>query len=304
MKSEKRHELQKNELADWLGNHVEGATEYFWPVVGGVVVAFALAIGIVWYLNARESAAAIAWDKYYQAFAEREREAELKKVAEVYSDSAAAQWAQLGSADLSLAQATKLMFSDKSEATSRVKEAIDGYQSVLSKARDPELTTRAQFGMARAQETMCQPEEARKFYELVAKSNKDSALGKEAARAAARLADPKTVEFLKWFAAAEPRKPAPIGHGGIPGMPPFNVPNDLPERPDLSLPGPLNFDPGKLPEDSPKFDFPKADDTPKPDAPKTDAPKSETPKSEAPPAAAPKGEAPKSEPAESKKPGE
>src|SRR5687768_8598808 len=110
MKAEKRHELQKNELADWIGAHAEGASDYFWPIVGGVVAAFALAVGIVWYLNTRDSAAATAWDKYYQAFAEREREAELKKVADSYSDSTAALWARLSYADMTLAKAADLMF--------------------------------------------------------------------------------------------------------------------------------------------------------------------------------------------------
>jgi hypothetical protein len=73
MKSEKRHEMQKNELADWLGNHAEAAADYFWPVAGGIIVAFAGAIGIAWYLNTRDANSAAAWDKYYQAFAERER---------------------------------------------------------------------------------------------------------------------------------------------------------------------------------------------------------------------------------------
>jgi hypothetical protein len=289
MKSEKRHELQKNELADWIGNHAEGASEYFWPIVGGVVAAFALAVGIAWYMNTREATAAVAWHKYYQAHAELERDAELKQVADDYASSAAAHWAKLGFADLNLARGANLLFKEKSEGNSKLLEAEKAYQDVLDKARDPELITRAQFGMARTKESRCQPEDARKYYEMVAKAEKDSPLGKAAARSAARMADPKTVEFLAWFAKAQPRKPTPVGHGGMPGMPPFNVPTDLPERPDLSLPGPLNIDPGKLPGDAPNLDFPKPGETPAPEAPKPgpapEAPKTEAPKAEPPPAA-------------------
>jgi tetratricopeptide (TPR) repeat protein len=286
MKAEKRHELQKNELADWIGAHAEGASDYFWPIVGGVVAAFALAVGIVWYLNTRDTAAATAWDKYYQAFSEREREAELKKVADSYSDSTAAQWARLSYADMTLAKAADLMFNDRSETTTKLKEAQEAYQSVIDKARDPELLTRAQYGMARVLETNCKPEEAKKYYELVAKANKESPLSQAAARDAERMSDPKTVEFLNWFATATPRKPVPTGHGGFPGLPPLNVPTDLPERPDLSLPGPLNFEPGKLTEETPMptppFKF-SPDDAPKgttPEAPKNDAAPPEAPKSD------------------------
>jgi tetratricopeptide (TPR) repeat protein len=287
MKAEKRHELQKNELADWLGTHAEGAADYFWPIVGGVVVAFALAIGVVWYMNSRDAASATAWDKYYQAFAEREREAELKEVAKTYQDSVAAQWARLAYADIALAKAADLMFNDRTEAKSKLSEAKEAYEEVLKNARDPQILTRAQYGLARALETDCKPEEAKKYYEMVAKTEKDSALGKAAARDAERMADPETVEFLAWFADAKPRKPVPTGHGGIPGLPPLNVPTDLPERPDLSLPGPLNFEPGKLTEEAPeaappKFQF-SPEDSPKgtaPEAPKNDAPKNDTPKAD------------------------
>lgn len=287
MKADKRHELQKNELADWLGNHAEGAADYFWPIVGGVVVAFALAIGVVWYMNSRDAASATAWGKYFQAHGEREDErgAAMKKVADTYKDSVAAQWAKLGYADLALAKAANLMFNDRSEATAKLKEAKDAYEELLKSARDPEILTRAQFGMARTLETDCKPEEAKKYYELVAKADKDSALSKAAARDAERMSDPQTVEFLNWFATAQPRKPTPIGHGGIPGLPPLNVPTDLPERPDLSLPGPLNFEPGKLTEETPSpappFQF-SPDDSPKGDTPKGEAPKSDLPNTRAP----------------------
>ena len=271
MKSAKRHELQTNELADWLGTQAEGAADYFWPVVGGVVVAFAAAIGIAWYITNQDSSAALAWDQYYQAFGEKEREAELKKVADNHPSSAAALWAQQSLADITLAKGANLMFSDRAEARAKLNEAETNYKVVLEKARDPFLLARAQYGMARLQETICQPKEAQKYYEKVAASEKDSPLGKAAARDAARMKKPETIAFLEWFAVQTPKKPVPTGHGGIPGMPPFSVPNDLPERPDISLPGGLNIDSVKPPPADPsKLDFPKPAETPKGDAPPAD----------------------------------
>lgn len=317
MKSEKRHEMQKNELADWLGNHAETAADYFWPVAGGIIVAFAAAIGIAWYLNNRDSSSAAAWDKYYQAFGEREREPELKKVAEDQPNTAAALWALQGYADLNASKGAGLMFADRAEAKSKLQEAADSYKQVLDKSRDPFLLARAQYGMARVQESLCQPEEAKKYYEFVAKSEKDSALGKAAARDAQRMADPQTVEFLDWFSKQTPKRPSPTGHGGIPGLPPLNVPSDLPARPDISLPGNLNLDSvapppaGATPGAAPGgLDFPKPDNAPKGDAP-AEAPKGDAPKfnppSADPPAEAPKADAPKADapkPEEPKKSGE
>lgn len=281
MKSAKRHELQTNQLADWIGNHAEGAADYFWPVVGGVVVAFAAAVGIAWYVSSQDATAALAWDQYYQAFSERDRESFLKKVADDHPSSAAALWARQSVADISLAKGANLMFSDRPEATNKLREAETNYKEVLAKARDPFLRTRAQYGMARCQETLCQPEKAYEYYAKVAASEKDSPLGKASARDAARMKKPETVAFLEWFVKQEPKKPVPTGHGGIPGMPPFQVPNDLPERPDISLPGGLNIDsvapPSVTPGSSPPaagggLEFPKGADTPKGDAPPAPAP--------------------------------
>lgn len=301
MKSEKRHELQKNELADWIGNHAEAAADYFWPIAGGVVVAFAAAIGIAWYLNNRDASSAAAWDQYYQAFSEREREPELKKVAEDQPDSLAALWARQSFADLTRSKGTFLMFTDRPEGEAKLKEAADAYQAVLSKARDPFLLNRAQFGMARTQEALCQPEKAIEYYEMVAKHEPDSALAKAAARDAERLRNPEQVELIAWFAKQQPKKPAPTGHGGIPGLPPLNVPTDLPERPDISLPGGLNLDSvAPPPTTTPGIEFPKPAEappatTPPAEAPATDAPKTEAPKTEAPKTEAPKAETPASE---------
>jgi predicted negative regulator of RcsB-dependent stress response len=314
MKAAKRHELEKNELADWIGNHVEGAAEYFWPVVGGVVIAFAAAVGIAWYINAQDSAAAAAWDQYYQAFAETDRESFLKKVADDYPRSEAALWARQSLADINLAKGAALMFSDRPEATNRLREAETNYKEVLEKTRDPFLLARARYGMGRLQETQCQPEEAIKYYEKVVASEKDSPLGQAAARDIERLKKPEMVAFLDWFAKQEPKKPVPTSHGG---MPPFQVPSDLPERPDISVPGGLNIDsvapppadatpsPGlefPKPADAPKGDetpkaeeaskgndAPKGEEAPQEDALKADAPKADSaPADPAPPAPAPK----------------
>jgi hypothetical protein len=171
-------------------------------------------------------------------------------------------------ADINLSKGANLMFSDRSEGMTKLKEAEANYKEVLEKARDPFLRTRAQYGMARLQETLCQPEQAKKYYDMVAQSEKDSPLGKAAARDAARMAKPETVAFLAWFATQTPKKPVP-GHGGIPGMPPFQVPSDLPERPDISLPSGLNIDSVAPPPATPGsgLEFPKGADAPKGDAP-------------------------------------
>ena len=299
MKSEKRHELQKNELADWLGNRVETYGDYFWPVVGGVVFAFAVAVGIAWYMGSQDAKSATAWNSFYMAYGEADREAELEKVGEVDAGSPAALWALQGAGDIALSKGSNLMFTDRAEAGTHLKQAKDNYQAVLDRARDPLLLSRAQYGMAKLLETECQPAEALKYYEMVAKSEKDKALGKAAERDAKRMADPQVVSFLDWFAKQNPKRPSPLGHGGMPGMGPLSVPTDLPDRPNLSLPsldldGP-SLDPGKLPADSSKLEFPKPGESTPAEAPKTESPPAEPPAAEAPKTEAPKADEPKTD---------
>jgi hypothetical protein len=89
------------------------------------------------------------------------------------------------------------------------------------------------LSLGKVYESLCQPEQAKKYYEEVAALEKDSALGKLAQQAAKRMGDQREVALLEWFAEQKPRRPAPgFGTSGLPGLP-----NDLPERPDFSLPG-------------------------------------------------------------------
>ena len=73
----------------------------------------------------------------------------MKKVADQYASSAAAQWAEVGYADLNLAHGANQLFKDRPEANAKLLAAEEAYQKVLDKARDPELIARAQFGMQR-----------------------------------------------------------------------------------------------------------------------------------------------------------
>lgn len=92
--------------------------------------------------------------------------------------------------------------------------------------------------MGKVYEALCKPEDALKYYKLVADTQKDSAIGKAAAKAAKRMENPRDVKLLAWFAQQTPKKPSPLSGpgGGAPGLP-----NDLPDRPDISPPSSLGL---------------------------------------------------------------
>jgi len=241
MKAERRHELKHNELADWLGEHLEVLRPHATGIVVGLVILAVVVLGSFWYLSGESHATSRAWSVYFDAFNEREPQKALQSVATEHSGSKAAWWALEAVGDMNLGEGAALLYSDRGEAQKRLEAAEKAYKQVEA-SDDPMLKARARLGLAKLKESMCMPEEAHKYYKLVADSEKDSAIGKAAAADAARMKDSREVAFLDWFAKQTPRRPAPmpgIG-GGVPGLP-----SSLPDRPDIELPS-TALDLGKI----------------------------------------------------------
>ena len=330
MKSERRHELQQNELADWIGEHIEAVKPYATQIslaVAGVAVAVLLGF---WLLRGDTAVSAGNWSNYFSALNQpREREKFLEEVNTKSPGTPAALWAKMSIGDSSAEEGSRAMFTDRVEAQRLLKKAAEAYKDVEARSSDPNLKGRARLGLGKVYESLCSPAEAVKYYELAAEGLKGTAIGKLAAADAARLKKPDQVAMLAWFVDQTPKRPAPFPGmgGGIPGMP-----NDLPARPDLSVPsfgppgGGLGLDkigtgvpsvpapdfpaagtttpgtttPGTTPP-APGTTPPPAPGTTPPPESKTEGTKPDDPKPGEPPAApakteAPKTEAPKSEP--------
>jgi hypothetical protein len=208
-------------------------------------------------------------------------------------------------ADMHLGQGAALLYSDRAEAQKYLDQAKSAYERVAA-ADDAMLKTRARLGLAKAYESLCKPDEALKYYDLVAATEKDSAIGKSAAEAAQRLKSQEKDDFLEWFVKQTPKRPAPLpGIGGnVPGLP-----GNLSSRPDIGL-TPGGFDPlgtglstesgTRLPATTPGLPPPadenQSESASQPDAPtatpdasdsKVTEPKATEPKATEPSAAAP-----------------
>jgi tetratricopeptide (TPR) repeat protein len=233
MKAEKRHELEQNELADWLGEQIEAVKPYA-PTLGIVLVGGALAILLgIYLMGAGGAANARAWSAYFAAFNERDPELPLEAFTKEMPNTPASLWALQSVGDINLARGSMQLFSDREEAKKSLEKAEVALKRVEAEATDKMLRTRAQLSLGKLYESLCKPEEAKKFYQKVTDAEKDSPVGKVAQQAVKRLSDSRETELLAWFAEQKPRRPSPgRGSGGLPGLP-----NDLPERPDLSLPG-------------------------------------------------------------------
>jgi tetratricopeptide (TPR) repeat protein len=238
MKAERRHELKHNELADWLGERMETVRPHATGILLGAGLLVVMILGGVWYFGGESQASARAWSQYFEALNDREPQKVLNNLATERSGSKAAWWALAALGDMNLGEGAALLHSDRAEAKKRLDAAEKTYKQVEA-SDDPVLKARARLGLGKVYESQFNATKAREYYEMVAKDQPDSAIGKAAAEDARRMKDSREVAFLGWFAEQTPKRPAPMsGMGGrLPGLP-----NDLPERPDIGLPTGLNLD--------------------------------------------------------------
>lgn len=265
MKAERRHELKHNELADWLTERVETVKPHATGVLLGIGVLVAIVLAISWYFSGENMAASRAWSQYFDAFNDLEPQKRLQSLATEQSGSKAAWWALAAVGDMNLAEGSSLLYTDRTDAQKRLDVAEQAYKQVEA-TDDIMLKNRARLGLARVYESTFKLEDARRYYEQVAASEKDSPLGKVAAENAKRLKDSREVAFLDWFATQKPKRPAPFpGMGG--NLP--NLPSDLPDRPNIGIPQGLgleNLGTGTPAEPPPSFPAPAGVTTPSPDA--------------------------------------
>ena len=276
MKGERRHELERNALADWLVKAFEVIKPFQNAILGVVLlVAVVMVVYTVWSARASGQQAA-AWDVFHRAVWDLSQgnpsPTDFEAIVDDYPDTDVALWARVMAADLHLAVGCDQLFLDKGLANQELREAVDHYLAILDSDRSgPELRQRATFGLARAYESQGNLEKAMGHYEEVGKSWPDGAY---AAAAASRLDDlkrPATRELYDRFAKFDPRPVPPVGTGQPGERPAFNL-DSLKEEGSLFDPKFFELDDNGTEEDQPKEtpDTPAEPGESRPEAPDTE----------------------------------
>jgi len=240
MKSERRHELQTNYLADHLGTAVSSGKSYATWLVGGIIAAAVLAMGYGLYSSQVAQSNSQAWGDYYFNIGSGDAEV-FQQVAKDHPQTSAASWAEQAWADHQLMVGLDQIYNNRSEAEKSIQAAIDVYEKILASAYEPELRNRAAIGLGQALESIGKLDDAARHYQQVA----GSGAGAFANMATNRLAWIKSGEgksFYEWFATV--RK--------APEQPPA-FPTDLSKPP--TTPGidfPIKLDAASLPTAPPK----------------------------------------------------
>lgn len=239
MKSERRHDLQNNELASSLGAGIEKVQPFVQYIVGGVVIAalFSVAWGV--YTSFAKKSAAAAWTEYYFTLNTGDAES-FKAIAADHPGSAAAIWAEQTAGDEYLADGIDALYKDRGQGVELLKKAIASYETVKSKSQNPELKTRAELGLAQAHESLGELDKAKALYQQVISAGLQPAITSVATSRVAFLDSKAGKDFYAWFDKLKP----------TPALPP-QMPGDLsipPTNPNLKFDPPVNTSGLELPK--------------------------------------------------------
>lgn len=310
MKTERRHELQKNQLADALGSELDYLRPYYKTIVAVLVAVAAVGITIAVLSSQRSANNAAAWGNFYNVLGDGNSDkmpAKLESIAKSYPGTQAALWSELAAGDLKFQSGSAKMFSDRDDAEKDLAQAKQHFESVMKAAGGQAmLARRAKLGLAQTLEAMNDPEAAQPHYEALAKENPDDAFGLAATERLAQLKRLNDKQWYAWFAKQEPPPPPedPLkGSGPLGDLPSSNNLNPLSapgiigsELEDKTEESPIEFDapktaPSEKKEESPSSsteDRAPADE--KAGAPKSDEPAVEAPSNEDKPSETPSEE--------------
>lgn len=226
MKTERRHELQKNELADWLGDKLLVMQKYSSAIAASALaVAVLIAVGV--YLSNRSaSQTARAWQEYFMATG-GENTDRLQELATRLDTAPAGKWARLRLADQQLQQGTTELFQDPAGAHKLLADARGNYHWLTQNAHDKLLEAQATLGLAKTFESEDKLPEAREQYERLAKEFSDTVYAREARNRLSDLDKQSTRQFYDWFAQREAKASA-SKEPGIPGLKPKFDSSNLP----------------------------------------------------------------------------
>jgi len=219
MKTERRHELQTNDLADQLSRWIAVVKPYGKAALA-VLVALVVLLFSWGFLSAQNNRkSADGWNEFFAAMSTRDPREALTTVAENYAGTPVGQWSRLTLADIQLDNGTGRLFNDKSDARNQLRQAAEQYQAVLIEASEQGMLERATFGLARAQEALGTLNKARDNYQALVTNWPDSPFRSEAEARAKDLERASTKNFYDWFASYEPPR-AMTGAPGTPGVRP------------------------------------------------------------------------------------
>lgn len=251
MKSERRHELQQNELAQQVGKLTEEVRPYTNLIIGTAVVVVVGSLVWAYISGTRQAEREMAWSQFQDAILTEDAD-ELLAVAKQNQGTKAGYWALQTAADIKANEGAALVFTEKELAQENLIAARDHYEKVTQATVDDELLSqRAWLGLGKAEESLygvtgdaSHQEAAQKAYEKITTTWPESGVAEVAQSRIDFLAMNDSQQFYNWLAEYKPTPPPmndPRGGGGFnPNNPAGGAPGGG-GRGGLQLPGDLQL---------------------------------------------------------------
>jgi hypothetical protein len=235
MKTERRHELEANELAIRLGKITEAIQPRARAVVAGIVAIVAIVLIIQYSGSTSSTRQTEGWDRYAAATSSGDT-FELDSLGEEFKRAPVGSWARLVLADQYLSTGVRETFRDRAQANSDIDRAITNYEAVRENASHDLLKQRAHFGLGRAHESLSKLDKAQQNYKAIVDGWPDSALAVAAQSRLDDLALRRTRAFYDWFALQSPQAQFLSDGAGTPGArPDFDLDTILSPSGDVEL---------------------------------------------------------------------
>jgi tetratricopeptide (TPR) repeat protein len=238
MKSERRHELQHNELAEWLIQGIEAFRPHQNTILTVVLAIVVAAAAYTLWSRAAASKSVQAWEEVNGGLAQAMASGNvdtLTKVVESNPNTPASETAAVLAGDIRLANACTLRFSNKASAEVEFSKAIEMYEKAIKNGGTSSLTERAVFGLAQAYESKGKLEAAEKEYREVLKNWPAGAYAGEAKQRLDDLKRPETRQMYDDFANFDPSPE--IEKSETKGAMPKVDMNELPKEKPAGFPG-------------------------------------------------------------------
>lgn len=294
MNNQRRHELERNVLAEKMGEGYGKVQPVFKPIL---MIAAAALLGFLGYqfISSQQSQAESKnWTDYYfnQTSAQQDAES-LAALADEFGAKPSGQWTYHSAAQVYLREGSRDLFTNRKQGTDSIRKAIKLWEKVKDSSIS-ELQLSAKLGLAEAHESLGELDAAVKYYQAVA--DVPGASDDQKKRLNERIAYLKSADaksFYDWFAKLDPKPTAPPVFSGDLGLPPTTPsisldPGKLPDFSNPSIAPSSNPPPSQNPT-APNTVVPGLNSTPSPGAtPTPEAPvKTDTPPPTEPPAGTP-----------------
>ena len=139
MKTERRHELQKNQLADWIGHQYDHVRPHGKTILAASILGAAVIIAAMVIMQDREASQDTAWTDFH-LYAGARDSASLGELAKQHSGTPVGLWAREAQARLDLERGTAALYTNREDAMMALNDARKGFAEVVAGSTSkPEL---------------------------------------------------------------------------------------------------------------------------------------------------------------------